>query len=187
MGTSPPTSASPSWPTCGPSPRRTWVCTRPGRAGREPPPASGRVPRSDVARAALGATDPVARALRLAVRGNFDRVPAVVIAWHILLPEHRTEKRGFGQVREAAIPSTRHCARSRRLGFSLKALLLGLTLSCAASFRLPSTPPGQVMDEFLEAYNTGKFSPVASFFGRHGSQDRATERAQWVMGFLYPG
>ena len=42
------------------------------------------------------------------------------------------------------------------------------------------------MDEFLESYNTGKFSPVAAFFARHGS-DRATERAQWVMGFLYPG
>ena len=52
---------------------------------------------------------------------------------------------------------------------------------------MPSTPSGQVMDEFLEAYNTGKFSPVAAFFARHGSEDRATERAQWVMGFLYPG
>jgi len=52
---------------------------------------------------------------------------------------------------------------------------------------MPSTPSGEVMDEFLEAYNTGKFTPVAAFFGRHGSPDRATERAQWVLGFLYPG
>jgi len=66
-------------------------------------------------------------------------------------------------------------------------LLFCLSLSCAASFRLPSTPSGNVMDEFLEAYNTGKFTPVAAFFGRHGSKERATERAQWVMGFLYPG
>ena len=43
------------------------------------------------------------------------------------------------------------------------------------------------MDEFLDAYNTGNFTPVAAFFGRHGAKERATERAQWVMGFLYPG
>src|SRR5262245_32170506 len=36
---------------------------------------------------------------------------AWVIAWHILLPGHRTEKRGFGQVREVAILSTLHPAR----------------------------------------------------------------------------
>src|SRR5215213_7570157 len=65
---------------------------------------------------------------------------------------------------------------------------LALLLTCThQSLRIPTTPAGRAMSEFLTAYNSADFQRVAAFFGHHGSGDRAVERAHWVMGFLYPG
>ena len=43
------------------------------------------------------------------------------------------------------------------------------------------------MSAFLTAYNSADVQRVTAFFERHGSHERAVERAHWVMGFLYPG
>jgi CubicO group peptidase (beta-lactamase class C family) len=56
-----------------------------------------------------------------------------------------------------------------------------------APLRMPATRAGEAMREFLMSYNNHDFKGAVAFFERHGSGQRAVERAQWVMGFLYPG
>lgn len=67
-------------------------------------------------------------------------------------------------------------------------LLLLLPVACAHKpVPLPTTRAGERLHEFLDAYNSGDIERVVAFFERHGSADRSRERAQWVMGFVYPG
>jgi CubicO group peptidase (beta-lactamase class C family) len=80
-------------------------------------------------------------------------------------------------------------AKATRFLRSITATLpLLFLLTCThQTVRIPTTPAGRAMSEFLAAYNSADFQRVAAFLELHGSRDRAVERAHWVMGFLYPG
>ena len=79
-------------------------------------------------------------------------------------------------------------ASTRVMRSILGTLLLLLLPACSQRPpRIPATPAGIAMSEFLAAYNSADVRRVTAFFESHGSGERSAERASWVMGFLYPG